>query len=180
MARGDRDHGRKDTAFFLPFFFFLIFIGFVTTLLLVLSFLAMRHVGFYLSNQGLNPHPRIGRQSLYLWASRETPFCSLNKESCIVTLPWGLINEAVALPRALTPTMGVISPWLKSLAWPVLSGSCTLELSVFRVLLLIQRTWATGGSWSTALACQGPCSPVGLATTARGPGSPDPSLTSHL
>ena len=66
---------------FLKFFFplwtiFEVFIEFVTILLLsyVLLFLARKHVGSSLPNQGLNPSTScIGRWSLNHWTTRKVP-----------------------------------------------------------------------------------------------------------
>ena len=52
---------------------FKVFIEFVTTLLLhnVFVFLAMRHVGSQLPDQGLNLHTLHWRQNLNHWTTRE-------------------------------------------------------------------------------------------------------------
>ena len=51
------------------------FIEFVTPLLLfyILIFLALRHVGFQLSDQGLNLHPMHWKQSLNHWTIKGSP-----------------------------------------------------------------------------------------------------------
>ena len=57
---------------------FKVLVEFVMTLLVSYGFLAVRHAGSYLPDEGLNLHTCTGRQSLNPWTSWEVPVLLLS------------------------------------------------------------------------------------------------------